>query len=73
MVGQGGAQHPGRHARVQHPVAENKKGKMILNLALAEKLGVVFAPSMLRTPRSIRLRSERDNSAARQICAGVYP
>ena len=30
------------------PVAENKKGKLILNLALAEKLGVVFAPSMLK-------------------------
>jgi ABC-type uncharacterized transport system substrate-binding protein len=30
------------------PVAENKKGKLVLNLALAEKLGVVFAPSMLK-------------------------
>ena len=30
------------------PVTENKKGKLILNLALAEKLGVVFAPSMLK-------------------------
>jgi ABC-type uncharacterized transport system substrate-binding protein len=29
-------------------VTENKKGKLILNLALAEKLGVVFAPSMLK-------------------------
>ena len=29
-------------------VAENKKGKLILNLPLAEKLGVVFAPSMLK-------------------------
>jgi ABC-type uncharacterized transport system substrate-binding protein len=30
------------------PVVENKKGKLILNLPLAEKLGVVFAPSMLK-------------------------
>jgi hypothetical protein len=30
------------------PVSENKKGKLILNLTLAEKLGVVFAPSMLK-------------------------
>ena len=30
------------------PVTENKKGKLILNLVLAEKLGVVFAPSMLK-------------------------
>ena len=30
------------------PFAENKKGKLILNLPLAEKLGVVFAPSMLK-------------------------
>ncbi len=29
-------------------VAENKKGKLILNLPLAEKLSVVFAPSMLK-------------------------
>jgi ABC-type uncharacterized transport system substrate-binding protein len=29
-------------------VTENKKGKLILNLALAQKLGVVFAPSMLK-------------------------
>jgi ABC-type uncharacterized transport system substrate-binding protein len=30
------------------PVVENKKGKLILNLALARKLDVVFAPSMLK-------------------------
>jgi ABC-type uncharacterized transport system substrate-binding protein len=30
------------------PVTENKKGKLILNLELAQKLGVVFAPSMLK-------------------------
>lgn len=30
------------------PVVENKKGKLVLNLTLAEKLGVVFAPSMLK-------------------------
>ncbi|HTP11802.1 MAG TPA: ABC transporter substrate binding protein [Anaerolineae bacterium] len=30
------------------PFAENKKGKLILNLPLAEKLNVVFAPSMLK-------------------------
>lgn len=30
------------------PVVENKKGKLILNLPLAEKLGAVFAPSMLK-------------------------
>ncbi len=30
------------------PVSENKKGKLILNLTLAEKLGAVFAPSMLK-------------------------
>jgi ABC-type uncharacterized transport system substrate-binding protein len=30
------------------PVVENKKGKLILNLELAKKLGVVFAPSMLK-------------------------
>jgi len=30
------------------PVTENKKGKLILNLPLAEKLAVVFAPSMLK-------------------------
>jgi hypothetical protein len=29
-------------------VAENKKGKLILNLELAKKLNVVFAPSMLK-------------------------
>jgi len=31
------------------PVAENKKGEMIVNLDLADKLGVVFAPSLLKT------------------------
>ena len=30
------------------PVTENKKGKLILNLDIAEKLGVVFSPSLLR-------------------------
>jgi len=30
------------------PVAENKKGKLILNLDLADKLDVVFAPSLLK-------------------------
>jgi ABC-type uncharacterized transport system substrate-binding protein len=30
------------------PVAENKKGEMIVNLDLADKLGVVFAPSLLK-------------------------
>jgi ABC-type uncharacterized transport system substrate-binding protein len=29
-------------------VAENKKGEMIVNLDLADKLGVVFAPSLLK-------------------------
>lgn len=31
------------------PVAENKKGQLIVNLDLAEKLNVVFAPSLLKT------------------------
>lgn len=30
------------------PVAENKKGEVIVNLDLADKLGVVFAPSLLK-------------------------
>ena len=30
------------------PVSENKKGEMIVNLDLADKLGVVFAPSLLK-------------------------
>jgi ABC-type uncharacterized transport system substrate-binding protein len=30
-------------------VAENKKGEMIVNLDLADKLGVVFAPSLLKS------------------------
>jgi hypothetical protein len=30
------------------PVVENKKGEMIVNLELADKLGVVFAPSLLK-------------------------
>jgi ABC-type uncharacterized transport system substrate-binding protein len=30
-------------------VAENKKGEMIINLDLADKLGVVFAPSLLKS------------------------
>jgi hypothetical protein len=30
------------------PVAENKKGQLIVNLELADKLGVVFAPSLLK-------------------------
>jgi len=30
------------------PVTENKKGEMIVNLDLADKLGVVFAPSLLK-------------------------
>ena len=30
------------------PVVENKKGEMIVNLDLADKLGVVFAPSLLK-------------------------
>jgi ABC-type uncharacterized transport system substrate-binding protein len=29
-------------------VVENKKGEMIVNLDLADKLGVVFAPSLLK-------------------------
>jgi ABC-type uncharacterized transport system substrate-binding protein len=29
-------------------VAENKKGEMIVNLSLSDKLGVVFAPSLLK-------------------------
>jgi len=33
------------------PVAENKKGEMIVNLDLADKLGVVFAPSLLKTAK----------------------
>ena len=31
------------------PVVENKKGEMIVNLDLADKLGVVFAPSLLKS------------------------
>lgn len=30
------------------PVSENKRGEMIVNLDLADKLGVVFAPSLLK-------------------------
>lgn len=30
------------------PVVENKKGSLVLNLSMAEKLGVVFPPSMLK-------------------------
>jgi ABC-type uncharacterized transport system substrate-binding protein len=30
------------------PVTENKKGQLIVNLDLADKLGVVFAPSLLK-------------------------
>ena len=30
------------------PVAENKRGELILNLDIAEQLGVVFSPSLLR-------------------------
>ena len=30
------------------PVTQNKKGELILNLELADKLGVVFAPSLLK-------------------------
>ena len=33
------------------PVSENKKGEMIVNLDFADKLGVVFAPSLLKTAR----------------------
>lgn len=33
------------------PVVENKKGEMIVNLDLADKLGVVFAPSLLKTAK----------------------
>ena len=32
----------------QISVAENKKGELIVNLGLADKLGVVFAPSLLK-------------------------
>lgn len=32
----------------QIPVTQNKKGELILNLELADKLSVVFAPSMLK-------------------------
>ena len=31
------------------PLAENKKGQLIVNLDLADKLGVVFAPSLLKS------------------------
>ena len=31
------------------PLAENKKGQLIVNFDLADKLGVVFAPSLLKT------------------------
>ena len=31
------------------PVAENKRVQFVLNLTLADRLGVVFSPSMLRT------------------------
>ena len=30
------------------PVAENKKGELVLNLDIAEQLGVVFSPALLR-------------------------
>ena len=30
------------------PLAENKQGELILNFDIAEKLGVVFSPSLLR-------------------------
>jgi ABC-type uncharacterized transport system substrate-binding protein len=30
------------------PLTENKKGQLIVNLDLADKLGVVFAPSLLK-------------------------
>lgn len=30
------------------PVAENKRGQLIVNLELADKLGVIFAPSLLK-------------------------
>ncbi len=30
------------------PVTENKKGRLILNLSMAEKMGIVFPPSMLK-------------------------
>jgi ABC-type uncharacterized transport system substrate-binding protein len=30
------------------PVTENKKGQLIVNLDLADKLGVIFAPSLLK-------------------------
>jgi ABC-type uncharacterized transport system substrate-binding protein len=37
----------------QIPIAKNKKGNLYLNLKIAEKLGVVFTPSMLRNAKII--------------------
>jgi ABC-type uncharacterized transport system substrate-binding protein len=33
------------------PVVENKKGDLILNLSLADKLGVIFTPSLLKNAK----------------------
>jgi ABC-type uncharacterized transport system substrate-binding protein len=30
------------------PIAENKKGQLILNLEIANKLNIVFSPSLLK-------------------------
>jgi ABC-type uncharacterized transport system substrate-binding protein len=38
----------------QIPLVENKKGKLILNLELANKLGIVLAPSMLKNAEIYR-------------------
>jgi ABC-type uncharacterized transport system substrate-binding protein len=35
-------------APTQVPVVENKKGQLIANLILADKLGVAFTPSVLK-------------------------
>lgn len=35
------------------PVEQNKKGRLILNLGLAEKLNIVFPPSVLKTAETI--------------------
>lgn len=35
------------------PIAKNRKGDLYLNLKIAEKLGIIFTPSMLRTAKEI--------------------
>jgi ABC-type uncharacterized transport system substrate-binding protein len=35
------------------PIAKNKKGNLNLNLKIAEKLGIIFPPAMLRNAKEI--------------------